>query len=440
MGIAALSDCIASVDGDPKRAVALARRAAAAVREGDRDIHAFITVVDDPALGDDPAAGALLGCIYSVKDNIDVGGLPTTCGSRLLEDRRPADDAWVVTALKAQGAQCIGKNNMHELALGATGVNPWFGTTATPWDRTRSAGGSSGGSALAVACRQVHVSLGTDSGGSVRIPAAMCGVVGFKPTAGALPLRGVEGAALSMDSLGIFATQLGDLRRVWDAIGPQSPRRKSRRRLRLAYLHDDSMGRVDSRVWERYIAAVEILRRGGLELTGISMPGFAAAPYVCISIVYPEIASLHHILVRERPDLYSGDIRALIYLGELWSAPNYVDAQRLRTVLRNRLRELLDPYDAILTPTVAIQPPRIGEKAQVEGDPPGSELYTFMRFTVALNVTGYPAVSVPAGLDREGLPVGLQAIGRPREDAALLDVAQRIESLLGVIPAAPGVR
>jgi aspartyl-tRNA(Asn)/glutamyl-tRNA(Gln) amidotransferase subunit A len=174
-------------------------------------------------------------------------------------------------------------------------------------------------------------------------------------------------------------------------------------------------------------------------MTAISIPGFAVAPYVCVSVVYPEVASLHYHLVRERPDLYSDDIRALIYLGELWSARNYVDAQRLRSVLRNRLRNLVQPYDAVLTPTAAIQPPRIGEKAHVEGDPPGSELYTFMRFTVALNVTGYPAVSVPAGVDRDGLPIGLQIIGKPREDARLLDIAQRIENVLGVMPTPPSI-
>jgi aspartyl-tRNA(Asn)/glutamyl-tRNA(Gln) amidotransferase subunit A len=439
MALPSLAEALATIDGDPSRAAMLGRTAANEVRLSGDKAHAFISVAEESAIGDPPSAGPLLGCVFSVKDNIDVRGLPTTCGSRLLENRRPDADAWVVAALQAAGALCIGKNNMHELALGATGVNPRFGTTTTPWDATRSAGGSSGGSAVAVASRQVHISIGTDSGGSVRIPASMCGIVGFKPTAGALPLQGVEGAALTMDSLGIFATEVGDVRRVWEAIASRQRSSRERRRPRLAYLKDESMGLVDARVWARYREAVEDLRRSGMSLTGISMPGLSAAPYVCISIVYPEVASLHHDLVRRHPELYSGDIRALVYLGELWSAKNYVDAQRLRGVLRARLRVITDPYDAVLTPTAAVQPPRIGEKAQVEGDPPGSELYTFMRFTVALNATGYPAISVPAGLDRDGLPVGLQIIAKPHGDAALLDVAQRIETVLGVMPAAPSV-
>jgi aspartyl-tRNA(Asn)/glutamyl-tRNA(Gln) amidotransferase subunit A len=430
---------LATVGGDHGRATALARAAASELRHSPDNSHSFISIADDSAIGDGVAAGPLLGCVVSVKDNIDVRGLPTTCGSRLFEDHRPDSDAWVVTALQKVGAHCIGKNNMHELALGATGINSRFGATTTPWDARRSAGGSSGGSAVAVARRQVHISLGTDSGGSVRLPAAMCGIVGFKPTAGALPLDGVEGAALTMDSLGLFATEVGDIRRVWDAIGPRQRGSRRRRQLRLGYLHDDSMGRVDTRVWERYLETVEHLRQSGMNLTGISVPGLSAAPHVCVSVVYPEVASLHYDLVRQHPELYSSDIRGLIYLGELWSARNYVDAQRLRGVLRDRLRAIAEPFDAILTPTAAIQPPRIGDKAQVEGDPPGSELYTFIRFTVALNATGYPGISVPAGLDQDGLPVGLQVIGKPRGDTTLLDVAQQIENVLGVMPAPPGV-
>jgi aspartyl-tRNA(Asn)/glutamyl-tRNA(Gln) amidotransferase subunit A len=437
MTLPQLSQAITSVAQDPGRAVALARRMADEARRSDSAAHAFITIADGASLGEEPAAGPLLGCIFAVKDNIDVRGLPTTCGSRLFDGHVAKADAGVVTALKAAGALCIGKNNMHELALGATGVNPRFGTTTTPWDAARSAGGSSGGSAVSVALRQVHISLGTDSGGSVRIPASMCGIVGFKPTAGALPLQGVAGAALSLDSLGIFSLEVADLRRVWDAIAPAKPRPRPKRKLRLAFLQDESMGRVSPPVWERYKEAVAALRGSGIDVTGISMPGFAAAPYVCISIVYPEVASLHYDLVRQKPQLYSGEIRALVYLGELWSARHYVDAQRLREVLRARMQAVTAPYDAVLTPTAAIQPPRIGEVAHVAGDPPGSGLYTFMRFTVALNATGYPAISVPAGLDGDGLPVGLQIIGKPRADAALLDVAQRVEEVLGVMPPPP---
>ncbi len=439
MPIPSLSRAIADAGGDPGRATALARTAAAEVRRNDRQTHSFISVIEESSIGAAAPSGPLLGCVFSVKDNIDVRGSATTCGSRLLEDNRPSQDAWIVTKLQGAGALCIGKNNMHELALGATGVNVRFGTTTTPWDPARSAGGSSGGSAVAVARRLVHLSIGTDSGGSVRIPASMCGIVGFKPTAGALPLQGVAGAALTMDSLGLFATEVADVRRAWDAIAPRQRSPSARRRLKLAYLQDESMGRVDSRVWARYQEAVKSLRDSGISLTGISMPGLSASPYVCVSIVYPEVASLHHDLVRAHPELYSGDIRALFYLGELWSAKNYVDAQRLRTVLRDRLSAIIGSYEAVLTPTAAIQPPRIGEKAEVAGDPRASELYTFIRFTVALNVTGYPAISVPAGLDSDGLPVGLQLIGKPRRDAALLDVAQRVEAVLGVMPPAPSV-
>jgi aspartyl-tRNA(Asn)/glutamyl-tRNA(Gln) amidotransferase subunit A len=438
MRLPKLAEALAEAAADPGRASRLARAAADAVRPHGGDSRSFISVAEDAALGAPLPAGPLLGCIFAAKDNIDVAGLPTTCGSRLLEGVVPDRDAWIVAALRAAGAACIGKNNMHELALGATGINERFGTTACPWDAGRSAGGSSGGSAVAVARRQVHLSLGTDSGGSVRIPAAMCGIVGFKPSGGALPLAGVAGAALTLDSLGLFALEVGDIERVWEVVSP-GPEPARVPQGRLAYLCDESMGRVEPAVWERYQDALERLRRGGMQLAGIPMPGLEIAPQVCVAIVYPEVASLHHRLIREHPELYSPDIRALFHLGELWPASLYVDAQRLRIVLRRRLRAMLGDFDAILTPTAAIQPPRLGEPAQVAGDPPGSQLYTFMRFTVALNATGYPAISVPAGLDRDGLPVGLQVIGRPRRERQLLAAARRIEAVLGTMPAPPGV-
>jgi aspartyl-tRNA(Asn)/glutamyl-tRNA(Gln) amidotransferase subunit A len=435
MALPSLAAALAQVRGDTTAAAALANTAAAAVRPHGGDGFSFIKVVDQPA---PKRSGPLLGCIYSVKDNIDVNGMVTTCGSRVFKHRPPSTrDAWIVQALDNAGAQCIGKNNMHEFALGGSGANAEFGTTTNPWDRGRNCGGSSGGSALAVAERQVHVSLGTDSGGSVRMPASFTGIVGFKPTPDKLSMAGVDGAAYSMDCLGFFTATVGDLATVWDAVVPSAVTVSSTQRPRLAYLQDDSMGRVDPSVWDAYQHAIEKLRAAGYELTGVSIPGLQICPYVCISVVYPEIASAHFHLLREQPELYDQEIRGLICLGELWSSRNYLDAQRIRSLLRLRFQAILDPFDAVLMPAVAIQPPKLGETPQVAGDPPGAGLYTLMRFTVPFNVIGYPAISVPAGFDRDRLPFGLQAVGRPGADAALLGVARHIEDVMGVMPA-PG--
>jgi aspartyl-tRNA(Asn)/glutamyl-tRNA(Gln) amidotransferase subunit A len=433
-----LHTALRHVGGDLGKAAALARAAAAAVRPVDPPYHAFISVDPDPKPSAERRSDALLGCVFSVKDNIDVAGVTTTCGSAMLADAPPAaSDAWIVKALKRAGAVCIGKNHMHEFALGATGVSPLFGTTVNPWDQSRGAGGSSGGGANAVALRQVHLSLGTDSGGSVRMPASFTGITGFKPTPGVLPMEGVAGESWTLDCLGLFTPTVAELRTIWQALVEDEPAPQDRPP-RLACLADDSMGRVDPVVWAQYQATLQRLRDGGLALEPISITGFDICPYLCISIVYPEVASWHHELLREKPALYDQHIRALISLGELWSARHYIDAQRLKTVMRDRLKRLIEPYDAILTPTVAIRPVPVGQSAYVEGDAPDQSLYTLIRFTVILNVTGYPGISVPSGLDPGGLPTGLQLFSRPGEDARLLQLAQRVEDILGTMSPPPG--
>jgi aspartyl-tRNA(Asn)/glutamyl-tRNA(Gln) amidotransferase subunit A len=439
MSLPDLSSALAAASGSPDRAAEIALAAARAVAPDGGPLRSFISVADHVAPDPERTSDALLGCVFSLKDNIDAEGFVTTCGSRVLEQEPPAKtDSWIAAALKRAGAQCIGKNNMHEFALGASGANTRFGSTVNPWDQGRTCGGSSGGSASAVAQRQVHLSLGTDSGGSVRMPAAFTGITGFKPTPGILPMDGVAGAAWTIDCLGLFTATVADLRTVWDAITPPATPAPAGR-LRLAYLSDDSMGRVEPIVWQHYLASVETLRKAGAELTPISIPGFKDCPFICMAVVYPEIASLHYELMRERPHLYDQEIRALIALGELWSSRNYLDAQRMRTVLRQRFARILAPYDAIVMPAVAIQAPKTGEAPRVAADPPGQGLYTVMRFTVAFNVIGYPGITVPSGLDTDGLPTGIQLIGRPGRDADLLAIAQQAEDALGPTAPPPGL-
>jgi len=393
--------------------------------------HAFISLDPTPADVAPPASGPLAGAVFSVKDNIDVAGVTTTCGSRVLEHASPArDDAAITASLRALGGTCVGKNNMHEFALGATGTNDRFGPMPNPWDISRHVGGSSGGSVIAVADGMVDLAVGTDSGGSVRMPASFGGIVGFKPTSGVLPMDGVVGASWSIDCLGLMTRTAADMAFVWQALGPP-PSRPSRARPRIAYLMDESMGRVAPKVWEGYLAAIARLRAADFDLTGVSLPGLEPCPRLCISIVYPEVASSQYEMMRTSPHLYEPDVRALVALGEIWSARNYVDAQRARTVMRDRVEEVIAPFDLLLTPTVALQAPHFGETPRIEGDPPGSALFPIMRFTVPFNVISYPGLSVPAGLDSDGLPVGLQVVGRPNDDAAVVQTAVAIERVLG---------
>jgi aspartyl-tRNA(Asn)/glutamyl-tRNA(Gln) amidotransferase subunit A len=434
MSLIELSAAIAEAASNPGRAAEIAGAAAAAVAPDGGRGKTFIAVAADVAPDPGRASDALLGCVFGLKDNIDAAGFTTTCGSRTLEQEPPAaKDSWIAAALKKAGAQCIGKNNMHEFALGGTGVNARFGTTANPWDWSRTCGGSSGGSASAVAQRQVHLSLGTDSGGSVRQPAAFVGVAGYKPTANTLPMDGVAGAAWSIDCLGLFTQTVKDLRTIWsaivepDAAAPAAPR--------IGYLADDSMGVVEPVVWDHYMGSVEKLKAAGAAMTPISIGGFNDCPFICITIAYAEIASLHYELMRSKPNLYDQEIRGLITLGDAWSARHYLDAERRRTLHRARFAEIIAPFDTVLTPAVAIQPPRIGEQPHVTGEGPATGVYTLMRFTVLHNITGYPGITVPSGLDRDGLPTGIQLIGRPRRDAELLALAAWAEEALGPTPA-----
>lgn len=437
MALPDLPAALAACAGRPEAAAALARSAVAGLGSDGGPFKSFIRVADDPAAASGRHSDALLGCLFSVKDNIDEAGITTTCGSKVLADAPPAArDAAVVAALKAAGAISLGKNNMHEFALGISGANALFGSTVNPWDRGRTCGGSSGGSASAVALRQVHLSLGTDSGGSVRMPASFTGIAGFKPTFGAIPLAGVAGAAWSIDSVGFFTATAADQRRVWSALRPDDVPAPRSRPPRLAYLADDSMGRVEPVVWAHYQATLDRLRAAGVSLTGLSMAGFELAPYLCIATVYPEVTSSHLELLRTKSALYDQPIRGLICLGEAWSQRTYVDAQRLRSVLRARFAALIRPFDAVLMPTVPVQPPRSGQPVRVTGDPDAG-LFTIIRFTVLGNVIGYPAISIPAGLDGDGLPCGLQVMGRPHEDAALLETAEALETILGPTPPPP---
>ncbi len=426
-----LRTAIRDAGGDRDRAFRRAEEAARAIADGlARGRRSFISVGPSPGSAGEVAVGPLTGAVFSVKDNIDVAGQVTTCGSRILEDAPPAArDAWIVAALKDAGAICVGKNNLHEFALGATGKNLRFGDMPHPFDAGRHVGGSSGGSTIAVAEGEVHVAVGTDSGGSVRMPASFAGIAGYKPTPNVLPMHGVAGASWSMDCLGLLTRSVAEMRLVWDSLVP-APAAGNSKTPRIAFLKDHSMGRVAAPVWSHFEATVARLRAAGFDLHGVSVPGLEICPQVCVSVVYPEVASAHFELMRDHPHLYEQDVRALVALGELWSGRNYLDAQRIRTLVRMRLEDAIRGYDFLLTPTVAIQPLHFEETARVAGDPPGSALYPIMRFTVPFNVVSYPAISVPSGLDGDGLPVGVQLVGRPRADASLLAAAEAVEQAL----------
>jgi aspartyl-tRNA(Asn)/glutamyl-tRNA(Gln) amidotransferase subunit A len=401
--------------------------AASAASVADDPLNAFITRRDEPA---PPAHGPLAGVPFAVKDNIDVEGFPTTSGTRLGDEQGPAEhDAAVVADLREAGAHCVGKTNLGEIALEASTDNPHFGRTLNPRDPDRTPGGSSGGSGAAVATGQVTFGLGTDSGGSVRIPAAACGVVGFRPSAGAIPLDGLHGPAWSVDSIGVLAPRIAVAAAVLNAVRLRVRPPRQLGRARVAYLADASLGRCQQQVWDVYRESVERLR-GDVDLVPVTLDGLALAPYVCAIVAYVEVAAQLGDAVRRVPNRFGAAVRPLLELGLALRAVDYIDAQRMRSRLVTRFEGAYRDFDALLTPTLPITAPRWGELPEIPGDDPKIALFALIRFTCLANLSGAPSVSLPAGVAADGLPVGVQLTGRPYDDIALLELAARVEARL----------
>jgi aspartyl-tRNA(Asn)/glutamyl-tRNA(Gln) amidotransferase subunit A len=385
--------------------------------------NAFIDVVRSPV---EPRTGPLNGLTFAVKDNIHVAGVPTTCGSSFA-GREPADsDAAVVAALRGAGATYVGKTNLGEFAV--TQRSPHFGEVLNPWDLERGAGGSSGGAAAAVASGQVDLALGTDSAGSVRIPASMCGVVGFRPSNGSLSLAGLVGPAWTVDGAGVIAGNVADVQRAMAVLDwAVLPRLDDGRRRKVGVLTDDSMGGVDPEVGAVYRAALERLESSDLELSSISLGGLDLAPLAAAVIAYVDVASHHRETIRTRWRDYGAESRQLIRLGHLFSGVEYVCAQRARQDFLERYQSMTEGLDAVITPTLPMVAAPSGADPSVPGEDDEIGLFALIRFTALANVIAAPAISLPVGLTSDGLPVGAQLMAAPYHDEDLLAIAQSAE-------------
>jgi aspartyl-tRNA(Asn)/glutamyl-tRNA(Gln) amidotransferase subunit A len=425
------------------------------IRALEADFHAFISLDYERARGEAAELdheletgrdrGPLHGIPVSVKDNIATAGFPTTFGSAIGRGFQSGGDAEVVRRLKAAGAVVVGKNNLHEFALGPTNANAVYGDVPNPWDLSRIPGGSSGGSAAAVALGEVFASLGSDSGGSVRMPAAMCGLVGLKPTHGRVSLRGLLGGAPSMDHIGPLTRGVRDAAYVHDAIAgydPEDPESepgpvpsvvaeigKGVAGLRIGVVADQSMGAVRDEIVAAVKKSAAALAEAGAEVSFTTIDAVELAPYAAVAVAYPEVSAVHGEWIRHRRQDYAADIRPLIDLGQIFSASQYMLAQRSRRHLVRQLDLALEPFDVVAMPTTAVTAGRRdGVPEPLPGDAGTSTLFTLIRFTVLFNMTGYPALSIPCGLDQKGLPIGLQLAGRPDSEPLLMRVASALEA------------
>ncbi|MDQ0302471.1 amidase [Ancylobacter polymorphus] len=384
------------------------------------------------------ALGRLAGIPFSCKDVFDTVTLPTTAGSRVMHDYRPLRDARALQRLEAAGAILLGKNNLHEFCYGITGANPIFGTPANPHDPGRLAGGSSSGSAVAVANRTAMFALGTDTGGSVRVPASLCGLVGFKPTRGQISLKGVVPFCWSLDHVGILARSCGDATEVFLAVreadeailaanADHAERGNSLHGLRIGVPRGAYLENVASDIALRVQQLIAECRRLGAHIVEVVMPDATHVRTASLAVQLVEAFAWHRTNLQRRFDLYGEDVREGLLQGQFILAEHYVQALRLIAAKQAEVSERLKDIDVLMTPTTPVVAPELDQRrvtlAGVEV-PVGNAL---SHFTCLFNLTGHPALSVPIGRDGDGLPVGLQLIGAHHRDTKLLSIGTALE-------------
>lgn len=385
--------------------------------------------------------GPLHGIPISLKDNIWTRGVRTTAGSKVLRDFLPSDDATVVRRLRRAGAILLGKTNLHEFAYGVTTNNPHFGATRNPWDTARIPGGSSGGSAAAVAAGLCFASLGSDTGGSIRIPAALCGIVGLKPSFGRVSCHGVVPLCPSFDHVGPLARTVADVAILLGAIAGRDERDettlrvpvpdyraalgKPPRKFRLGRPRHYFWEKLDPEVRRVAEAAARSFEPLGGVIEEVSLPHLAGSVEPSIQIALAEARHFHESAgyFPARAADYGEEVRKRLEAGAEVRAVDYLKALEARKALRADFEAAFTHVDAILSPTVPVAAPRIGEERVGSGSEEEAVRSALLRLNRPANLTGLPAISVPCGFTRAGLPVGLQLIGRGLDETTLLRIA-----------------
>ena len=405
-------------------------------------LNAFITVLEaaamaqahvlDAELRQGRSRGPLHGLPISIKDLIDVAGVATTAASRLRLGHIAQADATVVSRLRDAGAVIIGKCNLHEFALGITNEESAFGPARHPRDPNRSPGGSSGGSAAAVAAALGWASIGTDTGGSIRIPAAACGVVGLKPTFGEIPTHGVVPLSVSLDHVGPLAASVRDAWMLFGVLNnsgslPASTAPASVTELRLGRLGGYFEELLDAGVRRMFSNAVDRLRDAGASVHDVRIPDAPRIAETYVNVALPEAFAFHATNLETHREEYSDGVRQRLEMGRHVSSETYADAQRMRGKFRESIDAVLARCDVLVLPTLPVPAPMIGADT-VDIDGVAKMVRPMMlRLTQLFNLTGHPAISLPCGNTPDGLPCGLQLVGRRQATVDLLAVALSCE-------------
>ena len=411
----------------------------------DEVLNAFITVTGERALEDAARAeaeilagryrGPLHGVPVGLKDLIYTKGVRTTMGSAFFEDFVPDHDATVAARLEEAGAVLVGKTNTHEFAYGPTGDRSYFGPTRNPHDLARISGGSSGGSAAAVAAKLLYGSLGTDTGGSVRIPAALCGVVGMKPTFGRVSKRGVFPLSRTLDHVGPMTRTVEDNALLLNVLAgqdhadPYSARhpaedfaRDLRRGVRggtVGVPEDFYFEHVGAEVGERVRETIEVFRSLGASVRVVGIPHLWETLKAQRLTLAAEAYAVHEERLQREPERFDEEVRERLMEGEGLKAHRYASAQQVKLRAKDEFGRALEGVDALLTPTLPIAATLIDQKETDIGGCEESVRSAFTRLTGPTNHTGSPSLSVPCGYTASGLPVGVQLIGRPFDEATL---------------------
>jgi aspartyl-tRNA(Asn)/glutamyl-tRNA(Gln) amidotransferase subunit A len=436
--------------------VDLAEAALQRIEALDGQVRAFVTVTRERALEEARQAerdlraghdrGPLHGIPLALKDLVATRGIRTTAGSRVLAENIPDEDAFVAKCLAAAGTVLLGKTNTHEFAYG-TFTRP----TANPWDLERIPGGSSGGSAAALAARMTTLAIGTDTGGSIRIPAACCGVTGLKPTYGLVSAYGIVPLSWSLDHPGPLARSVEDCAIMLDALVGYDPRdpaslphpatpasyaatlqQGASEKSPLAGLHigtpeDDYFSVANPQISAAVQTALKALESLGAVIESVRLPAELTELFRAYrGIQMPEATSAHTEAGwwPQRAELYSPTVRSRLEMGSQLPATDYILAQRLRRAFSEGMRNLMQRVNALALPTLPILPPRIDQLEQPVslGGREFDTSSTLLRFTFPFNMTGQPALSLPCGFSSSGLPIGLQVVGRHLEEPTILRI------------------
>jgi len=441
-----------------------------------KNLNAFITVIGDAALAraekiDQAAARGtqlppLAGTIVAVKDNMVMRGVRTTAGSQILFNYKPPYTATAIERLEDAGAIIVGKTNQDEFAMGSSTENSAFGPARNPWDTERVPGGSSGGSAVAVAAGIAMAALGSDTGGSIRQPASLSGVVGLKPTYGRVSRYGLIAFGSSLDQIGPLAKSVEDAARILAVIAGHDPSDSTSskvevddyvaalggdiRGLRVGVVREYDVAGLDAEVKEKVGAAIAMLKKLGAQIIDISLPHaeYAVPVYYLIATAEAssnlarfdgvrygfraeEATTLKGMYSRTRDEGFGAEVKRRIMLGTYALSAGYYDqfygkAQKVRSLIDRDFRNAFEKCDVIATPTAPTPAFKLGEKS---GDP--LAMYLSDIYTITANLSGVPALSLPCGLSSSGLPIGIQLIGKHFDEARLLMTAHNLEQALG---------